>query len=321
VFFDHLQIHQRLNGRQVLERQRAMASRFTAEDRANYVGLEISYGPHVAAYGAGLEPPDYEKALNGLTMKDAVSFVHAQQGIASLCHPLSARPGSLAALVFGKDLPPTPLDRVDRIAQKLLAEDVYEADMIEVAYEEEALPASLRLWDRLSAAGYAVTGVGVSNSHSMHEGWEDGFVTWVYAETRSEADLLDALKRGRACFGRAGLFSGKLDLSTPAGQRMGSMALVQSDSQVVNVLMEDAPANSCIVVIVNGEPAGTLSGGEGRVVREVNVDTRANAFVRVVVETGDGIPIAFSNPIYFVRTAPKHGLPPHRALKLALKLK
>jgi hypothetical protein len=44
----------------------------------------------------------------------------------------------------------------------------------------------------------------------------------------------------------------------------------------------------------------------------VQVDTSASRFVRAVVNTADGLPVAFSNPVWLLRRRPPQGIPAAR---------
>ena len=59
-------------------------------------------------------------------------------------------------------------------------------------------------WDALLLQGYKLTGVGSSDSHHPTQDgpWEMGkILTWVYADSLSQAGILKALKQGRAYVG------------------------------------------------------------------------------------------------------------------------
>jgi hypothetical protein len=99
------------------------------------------------------------------------------------------------------------------------------------------------------------------------------------------------------------------------------MALVNEDSQTVNLIVEGAPPGLTGVTVIEGKDVETFPVGAGSFQHGIPVDTRVNTFVRVEIYNREGLPAAFSNPIYFVRTAPKQGLPPDRAVKLTLRLK
>src|SRR5262249_1877038 len=162
----------------------------------NYVSQELSYQAHLNPFGEHVPMIDYVKNPAGLSPEETVNFVHANGGICSVNH------------IFGTTRAPRGVD-VDDPAQArqfgeqrrpaLIASKCYGVDILEVGYPVRVLPMTsfLRVWDGLSNAGVYVVADGVSDTHTSNGGWFSGnnFVTWVWARSKSIADLVDGLRR------------------------------------------------------------------------------------------------------------------------------
>jgi hypothetical protein len=322
---------------QLLDRARTIAARLQAEGVIQPVGFEISRfkpQPHLNAYGPGLSLPDYggRDPLSPLTW--AVDAVHAQGGVVSLNH------------MFGPGVYPdpseTPAEREARIRSRresLVASRALGVDVLEVGYRWRGgvdLAGQLDTWDRLGAAGLVLTGVGVSDSHGvdLFDGWgpwqptfanENNFVTRLHVPAVTEAEMLHALRAGRASFGDPVLFPGTLDLVTGEGIPMGRIVVTDRASHRVEVLATGVPADAGLhlrhvaiegtddpLVVLRDEPlAGSRDGDTLRAGTEI--DTSRPGFARVELRGPAGEPLAFSNPITFVRERPDAGLPTARA--------
>lgn len=121
------------------------------------------------------------------TMEHIADQAHAQGGLFCLNHALSG--------IMGWRYREFPLEK---------------ADLYEVLCTPEMQTAMLYTthWDQFLLRGLHLTGVGSSDSHhpTQKGPWQLGQVlTWIYAESLSQHDLLEGLRRGRAYVGIQGV--------------------------------------------------------------------------------------------------------------------
>ena len=98
--------------------------------------------------------------------------------------------------------------------------------------------------------GQTLTATGVSDNHwGQVGGWArepNHFVTGIFATSRSEADLLNAQRSGRAYAAEIGSFEGQLDLTfADDGAVMGQVSMANSNSVTrrLTLLANGVPAN------------------------------------------------------------------------------
>ncbi len=283
AFFDGYHIRHEIGGEELLRAARRMTAEFEKEyGVTNYVGQEFSYMAHLNAFG-DVPMLDYAKKPEGYTAAEAAEFTHRHGGVISLNHYLG-----------GKG------DGVRKRIAELIASGGFAADLLEC--NPGQLANFLAGWDAAAKAGIRMTGDGVSDSHSSTGGWFTGsnFVTWVWARSKSPADLLDGLRRGEAYFGNPAKYRGEVTLSTPDGHRMGQAVITRKPAHRVTARITNLPASARVRTVVNGEYLKDATAGGGTWENAIDVNTSAATFVRVEAWSPDGGPLVFSNPIYFV---------------------
>jgi hypothetical protein len=306
TYVDALRIERRRTGDALFEEQKRMASDLTQLGIVNHVGQEISYAAHLNAYGADVPLVDGREHPRGLTPAEAVAHAHAHGGIVSLNH------------VFGVSEDTLPLNAAHYEAQvaDLVAVRAWDADLLEVGYRQRGfgLHVFLDLWDRLSAAGIFITGVGVSDSHNVEAGWLHGpnnFITWVYARSPSQPDLMDGLKAGRAYFGDPTRFDGRLDIETDAGARMGQVVVASRDGERVRYRAEGLREGQTLRVVRDGRPGPQWTPRDGGLEWSEEIRVEAPTFVRIEVREGSQA-VALGNPLYLLPASSERRVPEAR---------
>ncbi|MCL4402633.1 MAG: hypothetical protein M1436_08235 [Acidobacteria bacterium] len=298
AFFDDFRIHHALAGEALRQEARRITAALEKEyGVTNYMGQEFSYLAHLNPLG-DVPMIDHSQHPNGLTAAEAVAFAHHYGGIISLNHYFGGRGDALRK----------------RIGE-LKAAHAFGADLLEC--NPGQLENFLAAWDELSAAGIYLTGDGVSDSHTSTAGWFEGrnFVSWVWARSKSQADLVDGFRRGEVYFGDPAAFHGEVSLSTADGHRMGEVIATAKPSHTVRVRITGLPAGARVRAMVAGAPRAETT-AQGDFQTEVTLNTAARTFLRVEARTAAGKPLVFSNPIFFVPAAEaaKEQLPGGRRL-------
>jgi hypothetical protein len=284
--FDDLEVRPGREGPELLELQRDLLEGLPTEVE-HFVGMEVSwYGQHVNAYGEDVPIPDYEERdPEELGTSGIVEHVHEHGGVACFNHPSPDNRGAFA--------------------DRLVVEEAYGAELTEVLRRDGEPVDRLELWDRVSAAGLVLTGLGSGDTHHADTGWEAGerapyYVTHVWADALTTEALLDALTAGRAYIGSPAWFRGTLDIEGPGGLAMGGAA-VRSDACSLIATVTGASAGDRLVWLCNGERIGTETLADADA--EASVDVPAGEEVRAVRvelrrEDVAPNPIAASNPVY-----------------------
>lgn len=314
AFFDDYRIIHQLKSEPLREEARQMAAALEKEyGVTNYVGQELSYEAHLNPLGEHIPMIDYLKHPEGLDPAETVKFVHLNGGVCSLNH------------IFGTSRPPRGVDPEnpesarafeDKKIQELTASRCFGADVLEVGYPVRVLPmpSFLRVWDALSNAGVVVVANGVSDSHSSTGGWFDGnnFVSWVWAQSKSKADIIDAFRRGNVFFGDPAQFKGQLTLSTDDGHQMGQVVITHKPSHQLKIHIEGLPAGARVRTVAAGKYGRDFTAAGGHFDQVVDVETSQRTFFRVETYLSNGRPLVFSNPIYFVPSEPAEKISPYK---------
>ena len=328
----NLRFTRRAGGQVPLVTQRRLMQRYAAQFPTvqQIQALEVSLTtPHLGWYGQKVSLPDntHRRPLPSLDPQvavDAVRMIHDRGGLASYCHPFGTSLGAL----------PEPEQERARAAKssELISNRALGCDLLEVGYRLRGgctLAQHESVWDNCSRNAIFLTGLGVSDDHKGKDWTDDelNFVTWVWAPDTSIESLLTAMRRGRAYFGDVARFRGRLDLYIDGRSVMGTASVSNRSQREVSLLASDLPPRSTIEIrrgIVDlAGPHNTTpdisttalssdSAANGQ--KRISVDTRRSCFVRVVVKDGGGLPVAFSNPVWLLRSTPKTGLPVHRRL-------
>ncbi|MBA2578211.1 MAG: hypothetical protein H0V05_16500 [Euzebyaceae bacterium] len=216
------------------------------------------------------------------------------------------------------------------LATRLLSERAFGVDILEVGYRKAAgitLSRHLAAWDVCSRNALFLTGNGVSDDHSG-KNWRTGtknFLTWAWAPTTSEPDLLAALAAGRAFFGDLARFAGTIDLWVDGACPMGSVSLSDAPARAVTATVTGIPAGGTVRLLqivvdyaspdvppdyvqVTTLPADDFATGPATVI----CANSRSSFVRVEVYDSGGLAVALSNPVWLLRTSPPEGVPAPR---------
>jgi hypothetical protein len=303
AWVDALGIDRAVLGEPLFEIERGLARDLTTPALTHHVGQEISYAAHLNAYGMDVPLVDQTRFPHGMTPVEAVEWAHARSGLVSLNHYF----GTEYTMISHRF--PRSREALDASIARLIEQRAFGVDLLEVGYRSRGhgLAAFVELWDALSRAGIALVGIGVSDSHDAEIGWTQGpnnFITWIYADSVVEADLLAGLRGGRAFFGDPTLFDGLLDLSSDSGARMGDVQIVEPGPQVIEVMAVGLRAGQSLRVIRDGEVMAEHASGEATLRARHTIEVGASTFVRIEV-MADGEPIVLSNPIHFVVRGPE----------------
>lgn len=314
AFFDNYRIIHQIKSEALRAEARRMAAELQKEFGViNYIGQELSYQAHLNPLGEHVPMIDYVKHPLGLDPAETVDFVHRNGGIVSLNH------------IFGTSKPPKGVNPKDpesvrKYEDKRIGELVpthcYGADIFEVGYPVRVLKMTsfLRVWDTLSNSGTYVVANGVSDTHTSTGGWLSGnnFVSWVWAQSPSMADLIDGFRRGAVYFGDPAKFKGRVMLVTGDGHGMGQVVITQKPKHSVRISMEGLPAGARVRTVTAGKYGREFTAAGGKFEQTVDVDTAARTFFRVEAYLADGHPLVFSNPIYFLPSEPAEKISPFK---------
>lgn len=264
----------------------------------NILGVEYSRAQHLNGY---VPKTTVDKQIfmgsNQGNVLNWVNRVHQAGGLVSYNHMFGTNWG------LGTD--ESQDYRADTLAEYLIANQVFDADILEVGYIKRGgadLRRHLRVWDKLTARGLFLYGNGVSDSHG--DLWMDNsniFHTWIYAKDSSDTELLSALSRGKMTFGNHQLFKG--DFWYSAGNlHQGDRGFAQAPSAELKVHLTDAPPGSVvkltqafidehhdITYICDELPVNLLS------LPVLNLSKPC--FFRLGVYTADGKPLIFGQPV------------------------
>ncbi len=249
--------------------------------------------------------------------------VHAQGGLMSYNHPFGYATGPLL-----------PRDQI--IAKRralyaaMTAVHAFSADLLEVGYTlrgQVDMAAHLDLWDTFSRHGVFLTGNGTSDDH-VGKSWStltNGFLTGLWAPSRQDADVLQALQAGRAYAAHAGGWpGGQVDLLVDDKVPMGGTSIAQKATRSLSVFIDRLPANGSAEVLTGPVDTGSAVDPGTTVLRRLTaatlpggtatfpVDTAVSRFLRVQVRDGTGRLVGTSNPVWLLREEPPDGIPAAR---------
>jgi hypothetical protein len=229
--FDFLRFARSTQGDAPLERQAELMAAYAPKfpTVTQHPALEVSlHKDHVNTFGGSRTLPDYSPLpilptlTDGAATRELIAAAHRNGGLASFNHSFGSGGGTLSE--SQQDA------RMRALATSLLSERAFGVDILEVGYRKAAgitLSRHLAAWDVCSRNALFLTGNGVSDDHSG-KNWRTGtknFLTWAWAPTTSEPDLLAALAAGRAFFGDLARFAGTIDLRVDGACPMGSVSL------------------------------------------------------------------------------------------------
>ena len=333
--FDYLRFSRSSTGSAAVDVQRQISAQLAPlhPGITQHSGLEVSLTDgHVNWFGGAVAPFDYsgQKLLppskSNADLMANIAKIHQAGGLASFNHMFGSGTGPAAS----QSVQDT---RRAAMARMLLDTRVLGADMLEIYRRRNGIDMAhhLQAWDVCSRNGIFVTGTGVNDNHGGRS-WAtelNNFVTWTWAASASEADLMAAFAAGRTYFGDQVAFrGGRLDLLVDDVAPMGSVSTSDAGSRNVRVMAGGLPNGSAIRVVqgavdyANTTAPSTLSSstlpasqfGGGSV--DVPVSNSTSSFVRLEVVNGSGATIAASNPAWLLRTGdePPNGIPTSRAV-------
>lgn len=295
-------------------------------------GLELSVDDaHTNSFGGTPHLPDYRRGPAASHVggdaeayaRWSAALIHGWGGLASINHVFGSHAQQQSAA--------QQTAHRRQIASRLLAACAYGMDLLEVGYRVRGgatLEQHLALWDTLSCAGTWLTGNGVNDAHGGREvSWRaltNRFSTTVLAGSTSEADLLAALRAGRAYVGELGSFAGLLQVDA-GGCPMGSVSVQPGVAQrPLTVTATSVPAGAVVQVVqspvdfgadldpksqvVATLPARAFTAGTATVV----LDTGRSCFARAQVVSAAGQVVAFTNPVWLLQSPPPVPVPPAR---------
>jgi hypothetical protein len=318
VYVDDLRIQREILGESLFHRERERAAELGGDGIVNHVGQEISYAAHLNAFGPDVPLADPVAFPHGLTPEEAVTFVHRHGGLVSLNHLFGIQSTGISHRF------PGGRKTFEQRLARLIADEAHGVDLLEVGYRSRGhrMDAFVEMWDRLARAGIRLTGIGTSDSHDEDEGWATGpnnFITWIFARSEGQADLMQGLRSGRVFFGDPTRFDGAIDIAGPAGSRMGDLVFVPVGPHRVRFDALGVRPGQAVRWIRDGEVMKTLPVESEEFALEETVDVRSATFVRFeVLEEGERI--VLSNPLYLApegssvprvgsRTTPTGALP------------
>jgi hypothetical protein len=253
-----------------------------------------------------------------------VTDVHARKGLISWNHPFGYNTGPLLSAA-------NQATKRRQVFQSMMAVQRFGVDLVEVGYTLRGnvnAATHIALWDTFSRNGNFLTANGTSDDHGGL-GWKslsNGFVTGVWAASRTEPDVLAALAAGRAYAAHLGRWTGgETDLLVDGTVRMGSVSVATKATRSLSIWATNLPAGGS-VQLVSGpvdytaalDPGTTVvrtlapsafTGG----VATLSVDTSTSRFYRVQVLASDGSVVGCGNPVWLLRAAPPGGIPVPRA--------
>ena len=293
--------------RHQLEVVQRLAGRYQeAYDQVHHIGLEHQDTvSHVNAYfPAPLGPQDsalLDRDL-GHSLSRWVRTVQELGGLISLNHPFLKRPA-----ICGEEA----TDRACGVAvlRQLLENRAQKAQLLEVGYLDRGmdLRGHLDLWDRLTANGLGLYGIGVTDSHGGE--WaaqRNPMTTWTLASSPEAPELLAALSRGRAFFGNPLMWDGVFAFRVGEAF-MGDRVPSPGEAQPLVFELEPWP-DDYRVFLVQGliQPGSDVEYVHRRTPLErggeIRIDTSRPSFVRLEAwqaAAGRRTPVAFTNPVVF----------------------
>ena len=293
--------------------QKQVGARLAIPEVAQYFGAEIE-GPMLQAITAHSTRDHivtmFENNLQELiTFPDgganaddypqsAVDWAQQNDGVAILAHMFSSvHPTEEMAV-----------SDANHVAARVLGRRAWGADSIEIGYSMRgrSLQNFITVWDLLSESGVFITGVGVTDDHTV-EPWavrENRMGSWLIADDNSGAALCNSIRRGEVFFGDPFVFdtNGRLGFSEINNNfRMGDV--VQTAAQQwydVRMLVNGARSGDDLVMFKNGLEEKRYAFGSNLLDIVESVRVSPGDWLRLEVQDPAQQPVVLSNPIYFI---------------------
>jgi hypothetical protein len=267
-------------------------------DVADYRSYEISMVRHLNWYGGDQTMPhfpspplrDNDPALTA----SMIDFLHAHGGVVCWNHPMD-------------------VESRESLATLMIERNNLGADLVEIGRD----PLDDLIWVLDVAARNAIffTAVGASDDHGGRD-WlsqEERWITYAWSESTDQADLVDALRRGRAWFTDPVAYRGTMDLTVLGFPAMGAVLSTWLPVVPVSITATDLPADSTLEVVTGVvDRAGTADLAPATTVRSLRpvlfthgpfllpVKVGRGAYVRTQVRAVDGTVVAVSNPFWLL---------------------
>ena len=277
--------------------------------KGGLVSFNHPFGAHRSARQLGAGPGD---AAGG---EPAVAPGGAEAPDGDGAEEYDSAPPGFVPRALARKGPAVSEDDFWEVAEPLLDGDGLGADMLEVGYlfrGRGSLDDHLRLWDLALAHGIRLVGTGTSDSHGGVWGPDmvpNPFATWVWSAGAGAADLLAAVKRGRAAFGDPFLWKSALAFTVDGEDGLSAMmgdTLYVSGGSRARGRLEITPARDDVdvrMVRVKLKKARqvdrtteTLKVAAG--VSNFPVAVDGACYVRLEIYAKDGTPLIFTNPIF-----------------------
>ena len=293
-----------------------------------YTGVEVglfhtSWLPHMNAYlPAVYETFESISLAQGLARDAWIDEIHDMRGLISLDHPFGAslKPRRGRSADYPSGLSMRDLSRRGEVVKE---EDFWEvagpilesgglgADILEVGYLFRgigSLEDHLRLWDLALANGIRLVGNGASDTHGGRWGPDmvpNPFASWVWAPSKGQNDLLEALRLGHVAFGDPFLWKSKFAFGIQ-DVMMGDTLSVASGDEVTGWIRMEPRRDDVEVRLVQ---VRIKQGRDLEVLREQVIDywgegfpikVTDECFARIEVYGRDGTPLVFSNPVFLI---------------------
>lgn len=296
-----------------------------------YAGVEVSfYEDHMIQYGgrqhlgefAALDIGDVRPARTSAHTQALADMIKDNGGLGCLNHPLAlAGPGTQKLTLLQQDI------RRRAVTETLLGTSVYGLGMIEVGYEDRGgmlFDAHFQLACSLWANSLFVTADGASDDHNAtgYASIVNRFLTGVFSTSRSQAELLSELQRGRAFVSLLQDGPTVMDLRLDDNP-MGSVSVRPPAERTVRCTLARLPTGGSVEVVrgtvddagtsaldpdlqtVATVPVRRIRGGQ----LAASVDATSSAFFLVRVKDGDGHVVGFTNPCWALTAVPPGGVP------------
>ncbi len=332
-YYDDLRLEIEADGEALFAKQRVILDGYTAlnEGVRHHQGIEHSYIlPHLLEYGPDTPLPDWVAyhnlspgIVNGFLVNGPVHNDFIANRVVTLGHERGAAVSY--AHPFGTGTPTLPTTpSKEQLLAKLLSNQLYNADLLEVGYRQRERPMAdhLWVWDQLALNNKIVTGIGVSDSHGgliaeyLNEATYS-MTQFVYADSSDETPIAEGLRAGRGYYADPVIYDGVMDIEADNGAVMGNIVVTDRDTVDVTVRIRGLQSGDQVKLIDSGVVGSSMFSTQPSVdlPYEVVVSQTRPTFVRAeVFGTVSNRPEkAFSNPIYFVRQVPGAGIDWRRA--------
>jgi hypothetical protein len=231
-----------------------------------------------------------------------VKFLHAHGGIVCWNHPMD-------------------IEKRESLAKLMVSKDKLGADLVEIGRTE--LLDLLWAYDVAARNGLFFTAIGASDDHDALDWFavEEPYLTYVWAPSTAQADLVKALRKGSAWFTDALRYRGSLDLRMNGKTVMGGVLVTKSAKVSVQAVATDLPAGATLEVITGvADFAGTgklTPSTSTKVVKKApytfTVKPGKGVYVRTQVRSADRI-VGVSNPLWLLPKKPPRPIPSDRKL-------